>query len=134
MIKDVRKFLDRLLDENDWDILEMVNDREERAFFEQVSLIPESEKTMYAILQPVDQSGNDIGDEIVFSFSNADTSEVAIDVVTDPYVIRDVYDEYKRLRSSDEGFGEEEFEDYEDYYEDEEYGEDGEGEDDEEDK
>lgn len=119
MLTDIRKFLDRLLDEEDWDTVELVNDRGESAFFEQVCLIPESDSVMYAILQPVDENGSELGDEIVFSFTDADTDDVEIDVVTDQYVIRDVYTEYKNLRASEEISGEEFDEDYDDYDEEE---------------
>ena len=119
MLTNIREFLDRLLDEQDWDTVELVNDRNEHALFDQICLIPESESVMYAILQPVDDNGNCVGEEIVFSFENADSDAVTIDVVTDQYVIRDVYTEYKRLRSTDadvdedyDGESEEEFDEY----------------------
>ena len=115
MLTDIREFLDRLLDENDWEILELVNDRGESAYFEQICLIPENSSTMYAIMQPVTRDGQELGEEIVFSFNGADTADVAIDVVTDQYVIRDVYNEYKKIREEGETLSDEE------YCEDEEY-------------
>ena len=115
MLTDIRKFLDRLLDEDDWEILELVNDRGESAYFEQVCLIPESDSTMYAIMQPVTPDGQELGDEIIFSFNGADTADVTIDVVTDQYVIRDVYDEYQRLREEGEPLSDEECVDDEEY-------------------
>ncbi len=100
MLTDIRAFLDTLLDEENWGPVELVNDRGESARFEQVCVLPEGETRFYAILQPVTDQDEEIGDPVVFVFENADTSDVLIDVVTDQYVIHDVFAEYKRLRNS----------------------------------
>ena len=115
MLTDIRKFLDRLLDENDWDILELVNDRGESAYFEQVFLVPESDSVIYAIMQPVTPEGQKLGDEIIFSFNGADTADVTIDVVTDQYVIRDIYDEYQRFREEGDDLSDFEYDENEEY-------------------
>ena len=115
MITNIKEVLEKLLDESDWDTLEMINDRGEHALFDQVCLIPESDSVIYAILQPVDEFGNWLDDEIVFSFTDADTDDAQIDVVTDQYLIKDIYDEYRRFRSSaDTEYEDEDEEDYED--------------------
>ncbi len=105
MKTDVREFLNKLLDEDNWDIVEFENSRGDVAYFDQVCLLPESDSVYYAILQPVNKEGDELDDPMVFVFENADSEDITIDLVTDQYIIHDVFAEYKRLRSSsDDGF------------------------------
>ena len=97
---DFRKFLDRLLDEDDWGIVELENSRGEKAYFEQVCLLPESDNRYYAILQPVTPDGEETDDPVVFVFDNVESDNVTADIVTDQYIIHDVFAEYKRLRKN----------------------------------
>lgn len=108
MLTDIRVFLDTLLDEENWGTVELVNDRGEKALFDQVCVLPEGDTRYYAILQPVSDNGEELGDPVVFVFENADTKDVTIDIVTDQYIIHDVFAEYKRLRNSDDDFDEDE--------------------------
>jgi len=101
MRTNIREFLDKLLDEENWETLELENSRGEIAYFDQICVLPESDSTYYAILQPVDAQGDEIDDPMVFVFTNADTDDVNIDIVTDQYVIREVFDEYRLLRRAD---------------------------------
>lgn len=111
---DIRKFLDRLLDEEDWGIVELENSRGEKAYFEQICLLPEGDDRYYAILQPVTPNGEEIDDPVVFVFDNVESENIKADIVTDQYIIHDVFAEYKRLRKSYDEDGEfyEENEDY----------------------
>ena len=112
MRTNIREFLDKLLDEENWDIVELENSRGEVMYFDQICVLPESDSTYYAILQPVAPNGDEIDDPMVFVFKNADSDDISIDLVTDQYVIHDVFAEYKRLRSSngDDDFDGEEME------------------------
>ncbi len=112
MLTDIRAFLDSLLDEENSGTVELVNDRGESALFDQVCVLPEGDTRYYAILQPVSESGEEMGDPVVFVFENADGNDVTIDVVTDQYIIHDVFAEYKRIRGAydDEPDGLDEYE------------------------
>lgn len=113
MRSDLKKILEQLGDpENDAPI-ELENDRGEIARFSQMALIPvttpseEYEDEMvdhnFALLQPIDESGEEDGDQVIFDFVMDEDGEVTISLVDNPYVMRSVMTLYRqRGRTAEE--------------------------------
>lgn len=108
MKTDVKELLARLRDTEGEGVVEIVNSKDEVATFESVALIPiaipdeEDEEAVvchnFAFLQPTDESGEAIGDVVIFDIIEDEGGECSIDVVTDQYLITELYDELRKLR------------------------------------
>ncbi len=107
--EDIKELLDRLLDADNREPVEIVNSKGETARFGQIAMLPiavdseENEGEMvnhyFAFLQPLDDSDEAVGSDIIFDIAEKD-GDYTIDVVTDQYLITGLYDEYRKLRRS----------------------------------
>lgn len=113
MKTDIKELLDKMLDADDTAPVEIINDRDEKARFSQVALVPvtvdseeyEGEKTehYFTFLQPIDDDDQKTGDTVIFDISVGHGEKYAIDVVTDPYLINELYSEYQKMRKNGDG-------------------------------
>ncbi len=107
--EDIKELLDKLLDADNREPVEIVNSKGETARFGPIALLPitvdseedecESVNHYFAFLQPFDESDEAVGSEIIFDIAEKSGS-YTIDVVTDQYLITGLYDEYRKLRRS----------------------------------
>ncbi len=98
MAEEVKNPIDCLYDEDNNDIIVLFNEKGEEVGFEQIALIPLTDKT-YAILKPVSpMEGVNEDEGLVFSIeaSKEDGQEYLV-LVTDDKVIDDVFDVYDKL-------------------------------------
>ncbi len=106
MRSDLKQILAQLSDpENDAPI-ELENDRGEIARFSQMALIPvttpseEYEDEMvdhnFALLQPLDENGEEVGDQVIFDFLLNEDGEITVSVVDNPYIMRSVMVLYRQ--------------------------------------
>ena len=106
MKSDVNEIYTKLLNENDWGPIEIINSKGETARFSQIALIPSdsdsnsinSVQHNFAILQPLDNGGNEIDKPIVIDFINQN-GELSMKFIDDQYIISDVFEEYHRIQS-----------------------------------
>ena len=106
MRSDLKLILEQLTDPNNDELIVLENDRGEVKYFSQSALIPittpseEFEDEMvdhhFALLRPTDASGKEIGDLLVFDFVKDEDGNVTIDMVDDPYVMRDLITIYRQ--------------------------------------
>lgn len=106
MKSDLRAVLEQLADENNDQPIELINDRDEKALFSQMALIPvtapsdEYEDEMvehhFALLQPIDKNGENVGDCLVFDFLKDESGEVTLELIDDPYAMRTVMELYRQ--------------------------------------
>ncbi|MBQ8287501.1 MAG: hypothetical protein IJX76_01870 [Clostridia bacterium] len=119
MRSDLKKILEQLSDPNNDAPIELENDRGDIARFSQMALIPvttpseEYEDEMvdhnFALLQPIDEDGEETGDQVIFDFIMDEDGEVTISLVDNPYIMRSVITLYRqRGRIADEEPEEEE--------------------------
>ena len=95
--------IDALFDEDNNDAIILFNEKGEEIAFEQIALIPLSEKT-YAILkpvQPIDGLGEDEG--LVFSIEENDEGKEYLMLVCDEGIIDDVFKVYDELYEAEYG-------------------------------
>lgn len=135
MLTDVKKILDQLMDEENWEPIEIVNSKGESARFNQIALIPmtvESQKYVdesvehnFAILHPLDDAGEEIGKPLVVDITIDEDKNYELIVVDHPELIGEIMAEYREVRGitpddlaienpledSDEEIGEESAED-----------------------
>ena len=113
MRSDLKKILEQLSDPNNDAPIELENDRGEIARFSQMALIPvttpseEYEDEMvdhnFALLQPIDENGEESDDQVIFDFVVDEDGEVTVELVDNPYVMRSVITLYRqRGRLADE--------------------------------
>ena len=98
---DVINPIDALYDENNNDAIILFNENGEEIAFEQVAIIPISEK-VYAILkpiQPMDGVGEDEG--LVFAIKGKEGEEI-LELVVDEKIIDDVFTVYDQLVEAEE--------------------------------
>lgn len=122
MLSDLRAVLEQLTDENNDRPIELINDRGEKAIFSQMALIPvttpseefedEVVEHHFALLQPINENGENIGDCLVFDFLKDESGEITVELIDDPYMMRTVMELYrqrgKHFKDEDEdGSGEE---------------------------
>lgn len=99
----------RLEDPSDDLPIEIVNSKGESARFAQIALIPmsvdpsnEPEDDIvchyFAFVQPINESDEPMGEDLIFDLSKHDDGELSIDVVTDQYLITELYTEFRKLR------------------------------------
>lgn len=110
MKTDVKELLAKLRDTQGEGVVEIVNSKDEVATFESVALIPiaipddDDEESIlchnFAFLQPKDESGESVGEVVIFDIVEDEDGECSIDVVTDQYLITELYDELRKLRRS----------------------------------
>ena len=106
MRSDLKLILEQLNDPNNDELIVLENDRGEVKRFSQAALIPittpseEFEDEMvehnFALLRPVDDNGKEIGDMIVFDFVEDEDGNLTINIVDDPYVMRDLITIYRQ--------------------------------------
>lgn len=106
MLSDLRAVLEQLTDENNDQPIELINDRGEKAIFTQMALIPvttpspeyedEFLEHHYALLQPIDENGENVGDRVVFDFLKTESGEVSVELVDNPYIMRSVMEIYRQ--------------------------------------
>ena len=100
---DVINPIDALYDENNNDAIILFNENGEEIAFEQVAIIPISEK-VYAILkpiQPMDGVGEDEG--LVFSIERNDDGEEYLTLIVDADIIDAVFTVYEMLTAEQDG-------------------------------
>lgn len=100
MRSDLKQILEQLNDPDNNAPIQLENDRGEVKYFAQTALIPvttpseEFEDEMvdhnFALLRPVDENGEEIGDLLVFDFLEDENGQISISIVDDPYVMRDL--------------------------------------------
>ena len=105
---DVKAILDKLMDENDWEPIEIVNSRGESARFNPIALLPttvESQKYVdetvehnFAILQPLDENGEEIGNPLVVDITVDEDGNYALIVVEKRELISEIMGEYREVR------------------------------------
>lgn len=109
MKTDLNEILARLEDPSDDLPIEIVNSKGESARFAQIALIPmsvdpsdETEDDIichyFAFVQPINESDEPMGENLIFDLSKNDNGELSIDVVTDQYLITDLFTEFRKLR------------------------------------
>lgn len=109
MKTDLNEILARLEDPSDDLPIEIVNSKGESARFAQIALIPmsvdpsdETEDDIichyFAFVQPINESDEPMGENLIFDLSKHDNGELSIDVVTDQYLITDLFTEFRKLR------------------------------------
>lgn len=106
MLSDLKAVLEQLADENNDQPIELINDRGEKATFSQMALIPvttpseeyedEFVEHHFALLQPIDENGENVGDCIVFDFLKDESGEITVELVHDPYMMRTVMELYRQ--------------------------------------
>lgn len=112
MRSDLKKILEQLSDPNNDEPIELENDRGEVARFSQMALIPvttpseEYEDEMvdhnFALLQALDENGEETEDQVIFDFVLDEDGEVKISLVDNPFVMRSIITIYRqRGRISD---------------------------------
>lgn len=104
MLSDLKAILEQLTDENNEQPIELINDRGEKATFSPMALIPveapseefsdEVVEHHFALLQPLDENGEEVGDRLVFDFVKDATGEVTVNLIDDPYIMRSVMELY----------------------------------------
>lgn len=100
MQTDLRAVLEQLQDENNDQPIELINDRGEKAIFSQMALIPISASSPdyedevvehhFALLQPLNEDGKEMGSRVVFDFIKDENGEIEVKLVDDPYVMRNI--------------------------------------------
>lgn len=109
MRTDLNEILARLEDPSDDLPIEIVNSKGDCARFAQIALIPisvdPSDDTdddivchYFAFVQPIDDKDEPMGENLIFDLSKHDDGELSIDVVTDQYLITELYAEFRKLR------------------------------------
>lgn len=108
MQTDLKALLEQLMDENDWEPIELVNDKGESARFNQIALLPtsvesrkyvdESVEHNFAILQPLDENDEEIGRPLVADISIDEDGMYKMKLVDDQILIHAVMAEYKEVR------------------------------------
>lgn len=106
MLSDLNAVLAQLTDETNDQPIELINDRGEKARFSQMALIPvttpseeyedEFIEHYFALLQPLDENGENVGDCVVFDFCKNESGELSVELVDDPYVMRAVMELYRQ--------------------------------------
>lgn len=106
MQSDLRAVLEQLTDENNDQPIELINDRGEKATFAQMALIPvttpspeyedEFLEHHYALFQPIDENGEDVGNRVIFDFLKDESGEVTVELVDNPYIMRSVMEIYRQ--------------------------------------
>lgn len=104
MQSDLRAVLEQLADETNDQPIELINSRGEKAVFSQMALIPvatpseefedEVIEHNFALLQPLDENGEEVGDRLVFDFVKDAAGEVTVNLIDDPYIMRSVMELY----------------------------------------
>jgi hypothetical protein len=105
---DAKEILNKMLDESDWEPLEITNSRGETARFNQVGLIPaavdsdlyEDEKVEhnFAILQPLDEEDQEIGNPLIVDLQKDEDDQYSASVVENPFIIHEVMASYRKTR------------------------------------
>lgn len=119
MRSDLKLILEQLSDPDNDAPIELENDRGEVARFTQMALIPvttpseEYEDEMvdhnFALLQPIDENGEEDGDQLIFDFLVDAQGEITLSLVDNPYIMRSVITLYRqRGRLADDTEDEEE--------------------------
>lgn len=108
MQTDLKALLERMMDENDWEPVELVNDKGESARFSQIALLPtsiesrkyvdESVEHNFAILQPLDENDEEIDRPIVVDIIINEDGAYGMSLVDNPILIHEIMAEYKEVR------------------------------------
>lgn len=110
MKTDLNEILARLENPSDDLPIEIVNSKGESARFAQIALIPMSVDLSdenedddiichyFAFVQPINENDKPMGEDLIFDLSKHDDGELSIDVVTDQYLITELYAEFRKLR------------------------------------
>ena len=112
MKSDLKKILEQLSNPDNDQPIELENDRGEVARFSQMALIPitapsdEYEDEMvehhFSLLQPLNEDGEEVGDQVIFDFVQDEDGEVSVELVDNPYIMRSVITLYRqRGRTAD---------------------------------
>ena len=106
MRSDLKLILEQLKDPDNDAPIELENDRGEVARFTQMALIPittpseEYEDEMvdhnFALLQSIDENGEEAGDQLIFDFLEDAEGEITVSLVDNPYIMRSVITLYRQ--------------------------------------
>ena len=106
MRSDLKLILEQMKDPDNEAPILLENDRGEIARFTQMALIPittpseEFENEMvdhyFALLQPVDENGEEVGEQLIFDFAQDEQGEINLSLVDNPYIIRNVITLYRQ--------------------------------------
>lgn len=106
MRSDLKLILEQLQDPDNESPIVLENDRGEIARFAQMALIPvttpseEYEDEMvdhnFALLQPIDENGEENGDQLLFDFLVDAQGEITLSLVDNPYVMQSVIAIYRQ--------------------------------------
>lgn len=101
--EEVVDIVDLLLDENNDEPISLFDENEKEIKFEQVAIIPESER-IYAILKPIDEMEGVADDEaIVFVVDYDEDGNSFLTVETNEEIAIKVFDKYYQLLDEAEG-------------------------------
>lgn len=93
----MKSIIEKILDEQDQDILEIPGKNKERFYFEQVALL-EIDGTHYTILHPL---ASDVGEDDVFVFRiEMDSDEAFLVLEEDDHTLEECFQLYEHLYSS----------------------------------
>lgn len=108
MKTDLKELLARMMDENDWEPVELTSDNGATERFNQVALLPvgvESAKYVdetvehnFAVLQPLNDRDEEIGRSIIVDITINEDGEYALSLVENQILIHDIMAEYKNVR------------------------------------
>ena len=106
MRSDLKLILEQLKDPDNETPVLLENDRGETARFAQMALIPittpseEYEDEMvdhnFALLQPINDQNEEMGDELLFDFLVDADGEITLSLVDDPFIMRSVMTIYRQ--------------------------------------
>lgn len=128
MKTDLNEILARLENPSDDLPIEIVNSKGESARFAQIALIPMSVDLSdenedddiichyFAFVQPINENDKPMGEDLIFDLSKHDDGELSIDVVTDQYLITELYAEFRKLRRAKSDDDDKDKDEYEDEY------------------
>lgn len=108
MQTDLKELLRRMMDENDWEPIVLINDRGDAERFDQVALLPvsvESRKYVdetvehnFAILQPIDDAGEELGRSIIVDITIDEDQNYRLSLVDNPLLVHIIMVEYRDVR------------------------------------
>lgn len=108
MQTDLKALLERMMDENDWEPVELVNDKGESARFSQIALLPasvesskyvdESVEHNFAILQPLNEKDEETGRPLIVDIRIDEDGRYDMTLIDNQILIHEIMAEYREVR------------------------------------
>ncbi|MGM9679920.1 MAG: hypothetical protein ACI3XR_00290 [Eubacteriales bacterium] len=108
MQTDLKALLERMMDENDWEPVELVNDKGESARFSQIALLPasvesskyvdESVEHNFAILQPLNEQNEEIDRPLIVDIRIDEDGQYDMTLIDNQILIHEIMAEYREVR------------------------------------